>query len=417
MVEVSAEPKTCDVLIAGGSFVGLAAALALSRSSRGALRVTVVDRTPPKVARAAANDGRASALSAASVNLFRSLGVWDEVQADAQPFTEIDITDSPADAIARPSLLHFDGALGDGEPAAYMLENHILRGALLSCVEAADGISFLAPDVVEGFSVEASGVVARTQSAGPMQARLLLAADGRRSALRKQAGIKSIGWSYPQSGIVATLGIEKPHGGRAVQHFLPPGPFAILPLQGDRVSLVWTEARRRADEIVALDDEEFLREAKKRMGGLYGALSVAGPRAAFPLDLHLAREFVADRLALIGDAAHGVHPLAGQGLNIGLRDVAALAEVVIEAARLGLDIGSAPVLERYQRWRRFDSAFSGLAMDALNRLFSNDITPLRSVRSLGLGLVDRAPVLKRFFVREAAGLTGSLPRLLKGQEI
>ncbi len=417
MAESRAEPKTCDILIAGGSFVGLAAALALSRSSRGALRVTVVDRTPPEIARAAANDGRASALSAASVHLFQSLGVWDEVQSHAQPFTEIDITDSPADAVARPSLLHFDGALGDGEPAAYMLENHILRGALLSCVEAADGISFQAPDVVEDFSVGATGVTARLDGGGPVQARLLVAADGRRSALRRQAGIKSVGWSYPQSGIVATLGIERPHDGRAVQHFLPPGPFAILPLQGDRVSLVWTESRRRADEIVALDDEAFLQEARKRMGGLYGALSVAGPRAAFPLDMHLARAFVADRLALVGDAAHGVHPLAGQGLNIGLRDVAALAEVVIEAARLGLDIGSEPVLERYQRWRRFDSAFSGLAMDTMNRLFSNDIAPLRSVRSLGLGLVDRAPVLKRFFVREAAGLTGTLPRLLKGQEI
>ncbi|MDA7946429.1 MAG: FAD-dependent monooxygenase [Hyphomicrobiaceae bacterium] len=417
MTDESSGPDTCDVLVAGGSFVGLTLALALSRASRGVLRVTVVDRTPPDVARAAANDGRASALSAASMHLLQSLGVWEEVAAHAQAFTEIDISDSRLDAVARPSLLHFDGALSEGEPAAYMLENHVLRTALIASAEEAESISFIAPESVEDFSVTSTGVAAQLGQGQTIQASLLVAADGRRSALRKKAGIKSIGWAYPQAGIVATLGIERPHGGRAVQHFLPQGPFAILPLRGDRVSLVWTEPRDRADEIVALDDTEFLREARKRMGGRYGALSVAGPRGTFPLDLHLARAFVADRVALVGDAAHGVHPLAGQGLNIGLRDVAALAEVVIESARLGLDIGSTPVLERYQRWRRFDSAFSGFAMDSLNRLFSNDSAPLRSIRSFGLGLVDRAPALKRFFVREAAGLTGNLPRLLKGQEI
>ena len=269
--------STCDVLVAGGSFVGLTVALALSRSSQGVLSVTVVDRTPPEVARAATNDGRATALSAASVHLFQTLGVWDEVKAHAEPFSEIDITDSRLDAVARPPLLHFDGALGDGEPAAYMLENHILRAALMAAADAAEGVSFLAPETVDGFSVSSSAVTAQLGDGGAVKASLLVAADGRRSALRKMAGIKSIGWTYPQAGIAATLGIEKPHGGRAVQHFLPPGPFAILPLQGDRVSLVWTESRGRAQEIVALDDEAFLQEAKKRMGGRHGALSVAGP--------------------------------------------------------------------------------------------------------------------------------------------
>jgi 2-octaprenyl-6-methoxyphenol hydroxylase len=235
--------------------------------------------------------------------------------------------------------------------------------------------------------------------------------------MRKAAGIKTIGWSYDQSGIIATVKLEKSHDGRAIQHFLPSGPFAILPLTENRVSLVWTEDGARAREIVALDDDEFLSEAKKRIGGRFGTLELAGPRAAFPLDLHLARGFVADRVALVGDAAHGVHPLAGQGLNIGLRDVAALAEVAVESARLGLDLGSATVLQRYERWRRFDSAFSAVTMDGLNRLFSNDSAPLRAIRSLGLGLVDRAPALKRFFVREAAGLTGTVPRLLKGEAI
>ena len=409
--------KKIDVLVAGGSFVGLTLAIALSRSSGGAMRVTVVDRTPPQSARAAESDGRATALSAASTRMFQSLGIWDDVSSHAQPFAEIDITDSRLEAVARPRLLHFDGDLSEGEPAAYMLENHVLRGVLMERAEAAEGVTFIAPETVEDFSFGAACVSARLGSGAPVDASLLVGADGRRSGVRKKAGIKTVGWSYPQAGIVVTLGIEKPHQGRAVQHFLPQGPFAILPLRDDRVSLVWTEERTRAHEVVALDDTAFLSEAKKRMGGRYGALSIAGPRAAFPLDMHLARAFAADRVALVGDAAHGVHPLAGQGLNIGLRDVAALAEVVVEAARLGLDVGSGEVLQRYERWRRFDSAFSGLSMDALNRLFSNDSAPLRALRSFGLGLVERTPALKQFFVREAAGLTGTLPRLLKGQEI
>jgi 2-octaprenyl-6-methoxyphenol hydroxylase len=218
-------------------------------------------------------------------------------------------------------------------------------------------------------------------------------------------------------GIVTTVAHTKPHRGRAVQHFLPAGPFAILPLKGDRSSIVWSEQRERATAIMAGDDASFLAELSLRFGHQLGELSLAGPRQSFPLDLQIARSFVADRFVLIGDAAHAVHPLAGQGLNIGMRDVAALIEVLVEGARLGLDSGSAPLLERYERWRRFDSAFSALAMDGLNRLFSNDNAPLRLLRDLGLGLVDQAPELKRFFVREAAGLTGDVPKLLKGQEL
>ena len=411
------ENKRFDVLLAGGSFVGLTQAIALALSSRGSLRVAVADRTPLETARARSHDGRASAHSAASKHLFHSLGIWSQVERHVQPITGIDITDSRLGSVVRPTLLHFDSQLPGGEPAGYMLENHLLRDALISRAREIKGLTFLAPESVLEFKVHDSGVTARLERSGEVNAALLIAADGRKSALRKQAGIKTIGWSYPQAGIVATLALEKPHEGRAIQHFLPAGPFAILPLPGNRVSLVWTEARARAREIVALDDAEFLAEATKRIGGRFGELTLAGPRAVFPLDLHLARAFVSQRLALVGDAAHGVHPLAGQGLNIGLRDVAALTEVVVEAARLGLDPGSAPVLERYQRWRRFDSAFSGLAMDALNRLFTNDNAPLRAIRSLGLSLVDRTPILKRFFVREAAGLTGTIPRLLKGEAI
>jgi 2-octaprenyl-6-methoxyphenol hydroxylase len=224
-----------------------------------------------------------------------------------------------------------------------------------------------------------------------------------------------VGWSYPQIGIVTTVAHARPHHGKAVQHFLPSGPFAILPLKGNRSSIVWTEDKARGEAIMAADEAGFLAELTKRFGLRLGEIALAGPRQSFPLDMQIARSFVADRLALIGDAAHVVHPLAGQGLNIGMRDVAALAETVIDATRLGLDIGAGAQLERYERWRRFDSAFSAAVMDGLNRLFSNDRAPLRILRDLGLGLVDRAPALKRFLVSEAAGATGTLPRLLKGE--
>ena len=414
---MSQQTQRHDVLIAGGSFVGLSLAIALSRSSGGSLKIAVVDATPLERARDRGHDGRSSALSAASKQLFQSLDVWERVEAHVQPITGIDITDSQLGSLVRPTLLHFDGDLESGGAAAVMLENYVLRDALIEAARKIDGLTFLAPEKVLDYEASLHGVTARLEGGRSVEAALLVAADGRKSALRKAAGIKIIGWSYAQSGVIATLRLEKPHGGLAIQHFLPSGPFAILPLTQNRVSLVWTEGRARAREVVAMEDEDFLTHAKKRIGGRFGALEIAGPRAAFPLDMHLARSFVADRIALVGDAAHGVHPLAGQGLNIGLRDVAALTEVVVESARLGLDPGSAIVLQRYQRWRRFDSAFSALAMDRINSLFTNSSAPLRAIRSLGLGLVDRAPVLKKFFVREAAGLTGTVPKLLRGEAI
>jgi 2-octaprenyl-6-methoxyphenol hydroxylase len=414
---MSSKAQRYDVLIAGGSFVGLSLAIAMMRSSGGGLKVAVVDATPLESARDRGHDGRASALSAASKQLFQSLGVWERVEAQVQPITGIDITDSQLGSLVRPTLLHFDGDLESGGPAAFMLENYVLRDALIEAAREIEGLTFLAPEKVTDFETTLHGVVARLGGGMSVEAALLVAADGRNSALRKSAGIKTIGWSYRQSGIIATLRLEKPHGGLAIQHFLPSGPFAILPLTGNRVSLVWTQESARARQVVAMDDEDFLIHAKKRIGARFGILEIAGPRAAFPLNMHLARSFVAARVALAGDAAHGVHPLAGQGLNIGLRDVAALTEVMVESSRLGLDLGSAPVLERYQRWRRFDSAFSALAMDRINSLFTNDSAPLRSIRSLGLGLVDRAPALKKFFVREAAGLTGTVPKLLRGEAI
>jgi 2-octaprenyl-6-methoxyphenol hydroxylase len=248
-----------------------------------------------------------------------------------------------------------------------------------------------------------------------LSARLLVAADGARSAIREQAGIATYGWNYDQSGIVTTVAHERDHHGRAEEHFLPAGPFAILPLKGRRSSIVWTETKAEADRIVALPDDEFHAELEKRFGLHLGDISVVGARRAYPLGLFVARGFIAERIALIGDAAHVIHPIAGQGLNMGLRDVAALAEAVIDGARLGIDVGAVSVLERYQRWRRFDTMAMGIATDSLNRLFSNNSDVLRLARDVGLGVVDRLPNLKEFFIREAAGLTGDVPKLLKGE--
>jgi 2-octaprenyl-6-methoxyphenol hydroxylase len=260
-------------------------------------------------------------------------------------------------------------------------------------------------------------VEAKLAGGAAISAPLLIAADGKRSPARERARIKCIAWSYPQIGIVTTVAHTKPHAGRAVQHFLPAGPFAILPLKGERSSIVWTEDKAAGTAIMALDEMGFTAELSRRFGPLLGDVSLAGPRQSFPLDFQIARSFVADRLVLAGDAAHAVHPLAGQGLNIGFRDAAALIEVVVDGARLGLDIGSPVLLERYERWRRFDSALSATAMDGLNRLFSNDSVPLRALRDFGLGVVDQLPWLKRALVQEAAGLGGTVPRLLKGERL
>src|SRR6185312_11985853 len=252
---------------------------------------------------------------------------------------------------------------------------------------------------------------------GAISARLLVAADGAHSAIRERAGIACHGWSYGQSAIGTTVAHERDHHGRAEEHFLPAGPFAILPLKGRRSSIVWTEDKREAERIVALAEAEFLDELEQRFGLHLGEITVLDKPRSFPLQYFVARSFIGERLALIGDAAHVIHPIAGQGLNMGLKDVAALAEVVVDAARLGIDLGQVDVLERYQRWRRFDTMAMGLATNSLNLLFSNRSTLLRTVRDIGLGLVDRAPPVKELFIRQAAGLSGEVPRLLKGEAL
>jgi 2-octaprenyl-6-methoxyphenol hydroxylase len=404
-----------DVAIAGGGPLGRALALALARLGPRGFRIALVGAERAGAGRNGAGDARSYALSAASKNLLSVLDLWPKLASSAQAIETIEITDSALSAALRPHLLGFDNELGEDGKGAFMVEHGDLTRVLGDAVAAEPAITLYESDRVTGFESGPFAIENSLERAGPIAASLLVAADGKRSALRERAGIKCVGWSYPQVGIVTTVAHERPHHGKAVQHFLPSGPFAILPLTGNRSSIVWTEDAGLGAAIMAAGEDRFLEDLGKRFGHRLGALTLAGPRQSFSLDMQIARTFVADRFALIGDAAHVVHPLAGQGLNIGMRDVAALTETLIETTRLGLDIGSVVPLERYERWRRFDSAFSAAVMDGLNRLFSNDSAPLRALRDLGLGIVDRVPVVKRFLVSEAAGRTGTVPCLLRGE--
>ena len=403
-----------DVLIGGAGFAGLALAIALRQGLGPSFSVTVAD---PALT-GAAKDGRASAIVAAARRLFETIGVWQKVEA--QPILDMVVTDSRLSDVVRPVFLTFEGDVGPSEPFAHMIENAALLAALVE--KAKDEGVTLRTAAVADFAFTNDRVSVRLSDGDTLAARLLIAADGARSAIRERAGIASHGFSYGQSAIVATVAHERDHRGRAEEHFLPAGPFAILPLKrdpsvGHRSSIVWTEQAHEAARIVALPDAEFHAELERRFGLHLGEIKVVGPRRVHPLGLSVARAFIADRLALVGDAAHVIHPIAGQGLNMGLKDVAALAEVIVDAARLGLDPGSLAVLERYQRWRRFDTVAMGVATDGLNRLFSNQSDVLRFVRDLGLGVVDRLPALKHLFIREAAGLVGEVPKLLRGEAL
>jgi 2-octaprenyl-6-methoxyphenol hydroxylase len=417
----SAASGRIDVAIVGGSYAGLALAIALAQASQGALTITVFDRGDFGRSGAPAHDNRATAIAGGSRRLLEAIGVWHELEAYAQPVTAIDITDSALDDAIRPTRLSYDNTLVDGTPGTVIVENARLLAALQAASRRAPGVELIAAVSVTGLEVASGGASLTLDNGMVRTVSLVVAADGARSGVREMAGIKTVGWRYDQTGIVTTVALDTPHEGRAVQHFLPAGPFAILPLTGDRACITWTEGADEAKRILALDDAAFLAETARRFGYKLGEITLAassGPaRQSWPLDMHLARALIADRVALIGDAAHSVHPIAGQGLNLGLRDVAALAEVLIDGARLGLDLGQATVLERYQAWRRLDSAMSAAAFDGLNRLFSNDATVLRTLRGAGLGLVDRMPLLKQFLVSEAAGLTGDVPKLLKRQPI
>jgi 2-octaprenyl-6-methoxyphenol hydroxylase len=401
-----------SIVICGGAFAGLALALALRQGLGADVSVTVAD---PALATRPSRDPRATAIVAACRRLFETIGVWGEVADQAQPILDMVVTDSKLEDATRPVFLTFTGDVAPGEPFAHMVENRHLIDALAKHAEAC-GVELRAT-AVSSYEVNADRIDVTLADGSLVAASLLVGADGARSRLRERAGIATHGWDYDQSGIVVTVGHERDHGGRAEEHFLPAGPFAILPLTGKRSSLVWTEKPKEAARIVALNEDEFHTELERRFGLHLGEIKTLDKPRAFPLSYFVARSFIAERLALIGDAAHVIHPIAGQGLNMGLRDVAALAEVIVDAARLGTDFGQADVLERYQRWRRFDTMAMGFATNSLNFLFSNRSTLLRTVRDIGLGMVDRVPPLKDMFIRQAAGLSGEVPRLLKGEAL
>jgi 2-octaprenyl-6-methoxyphenol hydroxylase len=401
-----------SIVICGGAFAGLALAVALRQGLGADTPVIVAD---PALGLRPSRDPRATAIVAACRRLFETLGAWQTIAGTAQPILDMVVTDSKLEDATRPVFLTFAGDVEPGEPFAHMVENRHLIDALVARAEA-EGVDLRAT-AVTSYESRSDGIDVMLADGSAIEASLLVAADGARSKLRERAGIATHGWDYDQSGIVVTVGHERDHQGRAEEHFLPAGPFAILPLTGKRSSLVWTERRSEAARITALGDEEFHGELEQRFGLHLGEVKALDKPRAFPLSYFVARSFIAERMALVGDAAHVIHPIAGQGLNLGLKDVAALAEVVVDAARLGMDIGQTDVLERYQRWRRFDTMAMGLATNSLNFLFSNKSTLLRTVRDIGLGLVDRAPPLKSMFIRQAAGLSGEVPRLLKGEAL
>ncbi len=419
-----------DIVIAGAGFAGLSLALALRQGLGTSAAIMVAD---PTLGKGHDRDERASAIVAAARRLFETLGVWESAAREAQPILDMVVTDSRLEDAVRPVFLTFAGDVEPGEPFAHMIENRFLLDALEQKAREV-GIVLRATAVAQVISAPEMGRTTAPRSGGGprlageeisayladgsrVSARLLVAADGARSSIREQAGIAVHGWDYGQSAIVTTVSHERDHEGRAIEHFLPAGPFAILPLSGRRSSIVWTETTREAERIVALPDDAFHAELEQRFKLHLGDIGAVGARRAHPLGFFVARSFIAERIALIGDAAHLIHPIAGQGLNMGMRDVAALAEVIVDAARLGLDFGSSDVLERYQRWRRFDTMTMGVMTDGLNRLFSNRSAVLRLVRDLGLGLVDRVPNLKHLFIREAAGLVGDIPKLLRGKSL
>lgn len=412
-----ASPVASEVLIVGGGMVGMTLASALGEAG---LSVCVVDRNDPAAVLDAAFDGRASAIAFGSQRVLRALGLWPRLERDAEPILDIRVTDGDSSL-----FLHFDHRDLGPAPLGYMVENRAIRSALLDHVRTIPSVRILAPVTLASLARGKGHVEAALADGRELRAAVAIGADGRHSRLREGAGIATTGWSYPQTAIVCTVAHSRPHHGIAHERFLPAGPFAILPMTPltrdgqacHRSSIVWTERAHLAPALLRLNEADFNAELAKRFGGHLGALRVLGRRWSFALALMHAESYIAHRLALVGDAAHAIHPIAGQGLNMGLRDVAAAAEVLVDARRLGLDIGDVSVLERYQRWRRFDNLVLCAATDALNRLFSNDLAPLRLARDLGLAAVNGVGPLRRFFMRQAMGVLGELPRLVRGEPL
>ncbi|UWR22240.1 FAD-dependent monooxygenase [Sulfitobacter sp. S190] len=403
-----------DIAIVGGGLTGPALALGLARSG---LSVTLVDALPEQTRRMPGFDGRSYALALTSVRMLEGLGVWEAIADNAQPMLEIKVTDGRAGEGPSPFFMHFDHAEIEEGPMGHMVEDRHLRTALMDAVAQTGGITVLHGAEVVAQRPDTTGITLDLATGQSLRARLCVGADGRGSGTAERAGIKRTGWAYSQTALVCAVAHEKPHNGIAHQFFMPPGPLAILPLTGNRSSIVWSEKAQDAARIHGLPDPEYLDVLRPRFGDFLGRIDLAGARYSYPLGLSLAHAMVADRVALAGDSAHGVHPIAGQGLNAGFRDIAALCEVIVDAHRRGEDIGGAVALTRYKEWRRFDNASLALATDSFNRLFSNDNTFVRIARDIGMGVINALPGLRRTFIREAAGLNGDLPRLMRGHPL
>jgi 2-octaprenyl-6-methoxyphenol hydroxylase len=428
MTETPSTPSdlAADVAIVGGGMVGMTLAAALGNAG---LAVAIVDAEAPAAMTAAAFDGRSSAIAFGSQRVLAGIGAWAGMASEAQPILDIRVSDGTATGGVSRLFLHYDhrdlamggSARKDPPPFGFIVENRVIRRALLQRLAQLPNVIHAAPARVSSVERRADAAVLHLDDGRGVSARLAVAADGRNSPVRAAAGVKTTEWAYAQTGIVCTVAHEKPHGGVAHEHFLPAGPFAMLPMVDDdgihRSSIVWTERRDLAPAMMALDDDAFAAEIERRFGPSLGRLRPIGGRFAYPLTLVHAERYADHRLALLGDAAHAIHPIAGQGLNLGLRDVAALAEAIVDAQRLGFDIGEGLALERYERWRRFDNLVLMAVTDVMNRLFSNDIAPLRLARDLGLAAVNRLPPLKRLFTRHAMGMVGDLPRLIRGERL
>jgi 2-octaprenyl-6-methoxyphenol hydroxylase len=406
--------RDCDVLVVGGGLNGPVLALALAQAGMTSI---VLDAESAAARAEPGFDGRAYALSLSSQRLLAALGLWRGLLPHAQPIEAIRISDGRPGEGASRLFLHFDGQEVDEGPMGQMVEDRFLRRALLAAIDAEPAVIHRAGAAVVGQEVGAGAAAVMLADGTRFSGSLVVGCDGRASGVAARAGIHRRGWDYGQIALVSAVAHERPHRGVAHQFFMPAGPLAILPLPGDRSSIVWSERADRARAITGLDSAGYLAELRPRFGDFLGDIALEGARWSYPLALSLAERWTLPRLALAGDAAHGLHPLAGQGLNLGLRDVAALAEVLVAARRRGEDIGAADVLARYARWRRFDTAVLAAATDGLNRLFSNDNPLLRLGRDLGLGLVNRLPPVRRALIAEAAGLAGEVPRLMRGERL
>ncbi len=406
--------NSSEILIVGGGLAGSCLALALARHGLGNC---LIDARPQDMLSDRNFDGRSYALSLSSQRLLDAIGIWARVSDQVEPILGIKASDGRAGEGPSPWVLHFDHAEIEEGPMGYMIEDRYLRRAFATAIGEETGITHLTGRRVTGQSVADGGASILLEDGQELTGTLLVGCDGRQSHVAARAGIRRTGWGYDQTALVSAIAHEHPHQGIAHQFFMPSGPLAILPLPGNRSSIVWSETTERAAEIQALDDEGYLDALRPAFGDFLGQVSLTGHRFAYPLDLTLAQSIVAPRLALVGDAAHGVHPIAGQGLNIGLRDVGTLAEVLVSARRRGEDVASGSVLARYADWRKVDTATLACATDGFNRLFSNDNPAIRPLRDLGLGIVNSIPVLRRSLIREAAGLTGDLPRLMQGLPI